>query len=162
MYNHDERQMILPDEFFLPFGGKLNPQNRWCKLSALIPWVDIEEKYAKNFKNRKKGQAAKSVRMALGALIIQNRKRLSDRETVEEITENPHMQYFIGLHAFTEKPPFDASLMVYFRKRLGKDIIREINELIAMQILVMNLERRLRVLLAYFFNVQLWGIKLAL
>ena len=33
---------------------------------------------------------------------------------------------------------------------------------IAMQILVMNLERRLRVLLAYFFNVQLWGIKLAL
>ena len=48
-----------------------------------------------------------------------------------QLSENPYMQYFIGLDAFVEKPPFDSSLMVHFRKKLGKDIINEINELIA-------------------------------
>jgi|GEM_PF-7067383 len=28
---------MLPDEFFLPFGGKLNPNNRWCQLAAIVP-----------------------------------------------------------------------------------------------------------------------------
>jgi IS5 family transposase len=131
MYKYTTQQLILPHEFFLPFGGRLNPKNSWCQLAAMIPWAEIEIKYAQNFKNPSNGQKALSVRTALGALIIQNRKRLSDRETVDEITENPYMQYFIGLTAFIEKPPFDPSLMVHFRKRLGKDIINEVNEMIA-------------------------------
>ena len=45
-----------------------------------------------------------------------------------EITENPYMQYYIGLPAFVQEPPFDASLIDHFRKRLGKDIINELNE----------------------------------
>ena len=28
MYRHNERQTILPGDFLLPFGGKLNPNNR--------------------------------------------------------------------------------------------------------------------------------------
>jgi len=131
MYKYTEQQMILPHEFFLPFGGKLNPKNQWCQLAAMIPWAEIEIKYAKNFKNLKSGQKAYSVRMALGALIIQNRKGLSDQETVNEISENPYMQYFLGLPAFIEEPPFDASLMVYFRKRLRKNVINKVNEMIA-------------------------------
>lgn len=131
MYKYTEQQMILPHEFFLPFGGKLNPKNQWCQLAAMIPWPEIEIKYAKNFKNLKSGQKAYSVRMALGALIIQNRKGLSDQETVNEISENPYMQYFLGLPAFTEEPPFNASLMVHFRKRLRKNVINKINEMIA-------------------------------
>lgn len=54
---------------------------------------------------------------------------LSDRDTVTEITENPYLQYFIGLTGFTQEPPFDPSLLVHFRKRLGKDIINELNDL---------------------------------
>ncbi len=131
MYKYTQQQMILPHEFFLPFGGNLNANNHWCQLAAIIPWDEIEKKYAKSFKNLKRGQKAYSVRMALGALIIQNRKGLSDRETVEEIIENPYMQYFLGLSAFIEEPPFDASLMVRFRKRLNKKIINEVNEMIA-------------------------------
>ena len=130
MYEFTEQQMILPHEFFLPFGGRLNPSNKWCQLAAMIPWAEIEGKYAKNFKNLKTGQVAYSVRMALGALIIQNQKGLSDQKTVEEIVENPYMQYFLGLSGFIEEPPFDPSLMVHFRKRLGKEIINEVNELI--------------------------------
>jgi IS5 family transposase len=131
MYRYTEQQMIMPHEFFLPFGGKLNPKNHWCQMAMLIPWAEVERKYAVNFENLRTGQVACSVRIALGSLIIQNQKGLSDRHTVEEITENPYLQYFIGLPRFAEEPPFDPSLMVHFRKRLGKDIINEINEIIA-------------------------------
>jgi hypothetical protein len=34
--------------------------------------------------------------MALGALIIKEKLGISDRETVEQIRENPYLQYFIG------------------------------------------------------------------
>lgn len=129
MYKSTEQQITFPHEFVMPFGGELNPKNQWCQLAAIIPWAEVERKYAQNFKS-KKGQVAYSVRMALGALIIQNRKSLSDRDTVEEITENPYLQFFVGLPAFIKESPFDASLMTHFRKRLGKDIINEVNEMI--------------------------------
>lgn len=131
MYKHNEKQMILPDEFFLPFEGKLNPENRWCKLALLIPWDVVEERYAKCFKNMGNGNEALSVRMALGSLMIQNRESFSDRTLLEHLSENAYMQYLIGLQGFTNKPPFVPSLLVEFRKRLGADIINEINELIA-------------------------------
>lgn len=130
MYKFTEQQFLLPYEFCMPFTGTLNPKNQWCQLAAIIPWANIEYKYSKNFKTQS-GQMAYSVRMALGALIIQNRKGLSDRETVQEITENPYLQYFVGLKSFALEAPFDASLMVHFRKRLGKNIINEVNEMIA-------------------------------
>ncbi len=69
-----------------------------------------------------------SVRVVLGALIIQQRLNLSDRETVRQITENPYLQYFIGLPQFQEEPPFPPSLMTHFRKRLSDDVINQVNE----------------------------------
>jgi len=35
----------LLENFYLPFGGKLNPGNRWVQLAELIPWDKVEEKY---------------------------------------------------------------------------------------------------------------------
>lgn len=35
--------------------------------------------------------------MALGSLIIKEKLGISDRETVEQIRENPYLQDFIGL-----------------------------------------------------------------
>jgi hypothetical protein len=69
--------------------------------------------------------------MALGALIISQMRDLSDRELVEEIPENIYYQYFLGLPGYQERAPFDASLMVHFRKRFPQEVINEINELIA-------------------------------
>jgi hypothetical protein len=133
MYKASEQQIILPFEFYLPFGGKLNPENKWCKLAAIIPWHEIEKKYAKSFPVRR-GQQAYPARTALGALIIQNIKTLSDRDTLEEISENPYLQYFIGLSAFVEKAPFSHTLMTHFRKRLGKNAVNEINEMITLSV----------------------------
>jgi hypothetical protein len=130
MYKPTEQQITFPHEFFLPFGGKLNPDNKWCQLALIIPWAEIEKIYARSFPVNR-GQRAYSVRFALGSLIIQNMKSLSDRDTVEEITENPYLQFFIGLSAFANESPFNHSLMTHFRKRLGKDIINEVNEMIA-------------------------------
>lgn len=74
------------------------------------------------------------MRVALGSLIIQTKLGMPDREIVNQIMENPYLQYFLGYERYDDsKPPFDASLMVHFRKRLNKDILIEINELIAKQ-----------------------------
>jgi IS5 family transposase len=128
MYNHSERQILLPDEFFLPFGGRLNPDNRWVIMANLIPWWKAEEQYKQSLKDLTQGKQAFSVRMALGALIIKEHLGTSDRETVAHITENPYMQYFLGLPEFTEKAPFDPSSMTYFRKRISREMINQVNE----------------------------------
>jgi len=127
---HLENQMIMPDDFFLPFGGKLDKENRWVQLAGLIPWAHAEKNYGKFFKDTFRGQHTLSLRMGLGALIIQERMQLTDRETLASISENPYMQYFIGLAGFEMKPPFHHSMMTHFRKRL-KDVLAEINEIVA-------------------------------
>jgi hypothetical protein len=53
---------------------------------------------------------------------------LDDRETVEQISENVYMQYFPDYSSFLGDKPFDASLFVDFRKKLGMDTINTINE----------------------------------
>jgi hypothetical protein len=68
--------------------------------------------------------------MAIGSLIIKERLKLSDEETVAIVLDSPYMQFFIGMHSFSDRAPFDASTMTYFRKRLTPEIMAEINELI--------------------------------
>lgn len=128
MYTHNANQLIMPDEFFLPFGGSLNPDNRWIIMASLIPWAEAEEEYIKRLGNPKEGSKTYSVRLALGTLIIKEKMGLSDEETVLAITENPYLQYFIGLHEFQEKPPFDSSTITHFRKRFDMDFINDISE----------------------------------
>lgn len=128
MYEHNERQMIMPDEFFLPFGGRLNPDNRWVVLASLIPWSRVEDAYMTKLGDTTQGSKSYPVRLALGALLIKERMGLSDQETVEQITENPYLQYFIGLASFQDKAPFNPSSMTHFRKRLGASVINQVNE----------------------------------
>lgn len=59
---HLENQMILPDDFFLPFGGKLDKENRWVQLAGLIPWAHAEKNNGKFFKDTFRGQHTLSLR----------------------------------------------------------------------------------------------------
>lgn len=124
-----ENAQITIDDFFLSFGGKLSAQNRWVKLAQLMPWDLVEDIYAAKFKNeRPDGNVPIPARVAFGALFIKADRNLTDELTVENIAENPFMQYFLGLLAFTQEPLFDPSMMVHFRKRFSADEIAKINE----------------------------------
>ena len=107
----------------------MSAENRWVKKAESIPWAEIEQRYAALFTN-KKGNVAKPLRLALGACIIQAEYGYSDEEVRLQIQEGPYLQFFCGFGEYKDEPPFDASLMVYFRKRLTPEILGEINELI--------------------------------
>ena len=127
MYRRQATQLQF-ENFYLPFGGRLRSDNRWVCLAKLIPWTEFESVYAKTLADSKMGCPAKSVRIALGSLIIKERLGTSDEETVAQIQENPYLQYFLGFHEYRDKAPFDPSMFVHFRKRLGADIVMRVNE----------------------------------
>jgi len=117
------------ENFLLPFDGKLKKDNRWVKLADAIPWNDLEEIYGQKF-SPKMGRPGLSARIAIGALIIKHRQNLTDEETVEQIMENPYLQYFLGYEEFRNEAPFDASTLVYFRTRFQLEDVNDINELL--------------------------------
>ncbi len=131
MYKYEDMQIRFSD-FGQPVGMKMSAENRWVKKAENIPWSEIEQKYAKLFTS-KKGNVAKPLRLALGACIIQAEYGYSDEEVRLQIQEGPYLQFFCGFAEYKDEPPFDASLMVYFRKRLTPEILGEINELIIRQ-----------------------------
>lgn len=126
MYKKQSKSISFED-FNQPMGMTMSPDNRWVKKAEIIPWDEIEKDYAKLFRGIK-GQVAKSARLALGALLIQIEYGYSDAETVEQIKENPYLQFFCGLPDYHYCRPFDASTMVRFRKRITPDHIADINE----------------------------------
>jgi IS5 family transposase len=126
MYRKSQEPPITPENFELPFEGKLSPDNRWVIMADLIPWDEFEEEYAKLF-DSEKGAPAKPFRLALGTLIIKEKLGTSDRETIEQIKENPYLQYFIGFNSYQQEPPVDASMLVHFRKRINVELVNKIN-----------------------------------
>lgn len=114
--------------FETPFSRALNPNNRWVRLAHIIPWDTLVSVYQKQLSNERTGADGINPRVAIGSMIIKHKCNLSDRETVEQIQENMYMQYFIGYSSFSDEEPFDPSLFVDFRKRLGIEQINEINE----------------------------------
>ncbi len=116
------------DCFQSPFEQQLNPENRWVVLSGLMPWDEVCNLYLKNVGVSQTGRPPLSPRVILGSLIIKHLCNLDDRETVDQISENIYMQYFLGYSGFSSEPPFDASLFVDLRKRLGMENLNAINE----------------------------------
>lgn len=116
------------EDFKTPFRIPLDSNNRWVKLAALIPWDFVEEQYQKRLGRAREGKRAYSSRLAFGALIIKERLKLTDEETVAMIVENHYLQWFIGLQEFQINAPFNDSLMTHFRKRLPAKVIKKIND----------------------------------
>lgn len=127
MYRVPSPGQLSFENFYLPFGGKLRSDNRWVLLASMIPWEEFEAAYAEQFSQRM-GAPAKPFRMALGSLIIKEFLGISDEETIEQLSENPYLQYFVGMSGYCEQAPFDASMMVHFRKRIDMSLVVDINE----------------------------------
>ncbi len=64
----------------------------------------------------------KDARLVIGVVIIKHKLCLSDRETVEQIQENPYLRYFVGLPGYQMEVPFVPSLLVEIRKRMGPSV----------------------------------------
>ena len=127
MLRNDLNQTEFAD-FLLPFGGKLKTNNRWVRLAGMMPWQVVEQCYSESLAGTGMGSPAKSGRIAYGALVIKERLGITDEETVEQISENPYLQYFLGLNEFREEPLFDPSMMVHFRARFTEAAHQRIND----------------------------------
>ena len=125
MIRYTDSNQITIDEFYQPFGGQLDKNNRWVKDAMLIPWNELAHIYyskmCSNF-----GAPAKDARIVIGAIVIKHKLNLSDEETAEMIRENPYMQFFLGLKGYSDSYVFHPSLFVAIRKRLG---IEEFNQM---------------------------------
>lgn len=125
MYRKTEKSIDSCNNFELE--GSLSSDNRWVVMAKLIPWSEFESEYASLFAEEI-GAPAKSFRIALGSLIIKEKLGISDIETVEQIKENPYLQYFIGLSSYSNEAPFDPSMLSHFRQRIDIDLVNKINE----------------------------------
>lgn len=113
--------------FETPFHNQLDPNNRWVVLSAQIPWDVLVNLFNRHNPPKQTGRPALSPRILIGAVIIKHMLNLDDRETVAQITENMYLQYFLGYSSYIKTAPFDPSLFVDIRRRLGQELIAEMN-----------------------------------
>jgi len=97
--------------------------------SDCIPWDDLARSYHKTL-SATQGHPCNDARIVIGAIIIKHKLSISDEETVEQIRENPYLQYFIGLKGLQSKAPFAPSLLVEVRKRMGQGVFDEFHEAI--------------------------------
>ena len=114
------KQLTIP-EFDWPFQTVLDKNNRWVKLSNCIPWDELAESYYHGMRVDR-GRPLKDARLVIGAVIIKHKLCLSDVETVQQIQENPYMQFFVGLPGYLSSQPFAPSLLVEVRKRMGETV----------------------------------------
>jgi hypothetical protein len=134
-----ERQIPL-EGFVLPFGGRLNPDNRWVKLGERIPWDELAQDYYKQM-SAGRGRPAKNARLVIGAVIIKHKMNLSDEETVLQIQENPYLQYFGGLPKYQDEPAFAPSLFVEIHHRMGAEVFEAFEKAILKEISKAKKER---------------------
>lgn len=119
-------QLII-EGFETPFTQKLDATNRWVQLAHRIPWDSIVSIYETQMRNSVTGASHINGRVVLGCIIIKHTCGFSDEETILQIQENMYMQYFIGYSSFSHEVPFDSSLFVEIRKRLGVELLNAIN-----------------------------------
>lgn len=63
MYIKDRFHQLGLADFNQPIGLKMNPENRWIKKTATIPWFAIEDRYAELFPSKNE-MPAKPLRTA--------------------------------------------------------------------------------------------------
>ena len=118
MINYEPQSQLKIFEFENPFDTHLDIENRWVKLSNILPWDDLVSIYTKSLSSVS-GRMSIDCRVAVGALIIKHKMKLSDREVIETIKENIYIQYFLGFKKFTIEPVFHPTVFVDLRKRVG-------------------------------------------
>jgi len=129
MIRYRSHKQLSLAEFDWPFQTALDEDNRWVKLSRCIPWDALAEGYYRSL-SVTQGRPTKDARLVIGAVIVKHKLCLSDEETVQQIQENPYLQYFVGLPGYQREAPFAPSLLVEIRKRMGQTVFETFHDAI--------------------------------
>lgn len=114
--------------FKTPFDNHLDPENRWVKMEAAVPWDEMAKVFEASM-SKGQGRPSVDLRIVLGVLMVKHIENLSDERAIEYIQENIYAQFFVGLSSFQTAPVFVANLLVTIRKRLGESGARRLNDL---------------------------------
>jgi len=85
-----------------------------------IDWEMFEREFSPLYCSDN-GRPAKPIRLMVGLLILKHIRDLSDESVVEQWSENNYYQYFCGEQEFQPRVPCEASELVHFRHRIGKE-----------------------------------------
>lgn len=98
MYRKAQKQETAPENFELPFGGKLASDNRWVIMANMIPWSEFEAEYAEIFSASMGAPASEVYRQQLW--LYENKKRSIEDRIVS--LSQPHIRPIVRGKARTE------------------------------------------------------------
>ena len=126
--------------FESPFSQKLPANNRWVHLAENIPWDKIVDEYNRQLNNTKTGASNINPLVVIGDLMVNHLLNLSDRDTILAIKENIYIQHFLGFDNIIYDTPFNPSLFVKIRKRMGMVELEKINNMNYRHSMVMTIQ----------------------
>ena len=129
MIKYTSQHQLKFDQFSSLYQLNLDPSNRWIQLASIMPWDDMVKHWTSQY-SKSMGAAGINPRILLGAMIIKHKLNLTDEQTILIISENPYMQFFLGLEEFNPKPLFSATLFVDIRKKIGSQTFDQLSELV--------------------------------
>lgn len=129
MVNYISQHQLKFDEFSSLYQLKLDPNNRWIQLASILPWDDMVKLWTLHY-SKSMGAGGINPRILIGAMIVKHKLNLTDEQTLLIISENPYMQFFLGLEEFNPKPLFSPTLFVEVRKKVGAQTFDMLSELI--------------------------------
>jgi hypothetical protein len=98
-------------------------------LADIFPWDKLEKEYSILYADT--GAPAKPVRLMVGLLILKLIFDGSDQGTVNEWPRDPYFQYLCGGSIQVGQPPCSSSDLSRFRKRIGKERIAALRDILA-------------------------------
>jgi IS5 family transposase len=90
------------------------------KLAKEVSWDKLED-FCTKYYSESTGRASKPIRLMFGLLLLKYMFDLSDERVVTTWSENVYYQAFTGQTSFITTKPCSASLLSYFRKKIGKE-----------------------------------------
>jgi len=113
--------MLTKNLFSGSFMDMLDSKDPLIVLADNFPWLKVEAKFQKYYKNDKVGRPNKPIRLMVGLLLLKQLENISDENIVLQFKRNPYYQYFCGFKDYTPSVPCHATELVKFRNRIGKD-----------------------------------------
>ncbi len=103
MVRYESTRQLTIEEFKTPFQKGLSANNRWVKLSKLLPWDRFAEIYLEVM-DKRMGRPELSPRIVLGALIIKHMKKL-DSLCRCSLRNRYHWKLFAAINDFQITAP---------------------------------------------------------